>query len=266
MKDIKIAAFDVDGTLFNHITHRIEEDDLMCLNKLREQGMKLAIASGRPPYFVKEKLSQYFTFDYYICLNGTYIMDHAFNELYSEPLSKQDTENLVQDFTHFKQYLQFQFPEKGYLYAGKLPLQNRLMILLGRWGNFEDHRKKKTRHTQSLPLAAVSRVEPSIFKQIKPKYPHLQFDKFFGNGFDIHPKKTSKANAIAHICEHLGCTMEQAIAFGDNYNDISMIEACGIGVAMGNAVDEVKAKANFVTKPCGKNGIYEACKHFEILK
>ncbi len=266
MSDIKVAVFDVDGTLLNHVSRRIEDDDIKCLQALRAQGIKIVVASGRPPYFVKEQLPKYVSFDYYICLNGTYIMDQDFHELYSCPFTKEETTALISDFSHYKQFLQFQFPEKGYMYTGRLSLINRLMIMLGRWGHFSDHRKVQSRHEDSLPLAAVSRIKPVVFKQLEKKYPNLQFDRFFGDGFDIHPKQTSKGNAIAKVCERLDCSMEQVIAFGDNLNDLSMIEACGIGVAMGNAIQEVKDKADYVTAPCGQNGIYKACKTYGILE
>ncbi len=59
--------------------------------------------------------------------------------------------------------------------------------------------------------------------------------------------------------------MSEIMAFGDHYNDIDMLKGVGIGVAMGNAQDEVKAAADFVTKTNEKNGIYEGLKHFGLI-
>ena len=56
----------------------------------------------------------------------------------------------------------------------------------------------------------------------------------------------TKASVLRLLCEQLGVSMGQVIAFGDQGNDREMIEAAGLGVAMGNAVDEVKARANVV--------------------
>ena len=61
---------------------------------------------------------------------------------------------------------------------------------------------------------------------------------------EIMPKGVSKASALKKICKRGGFTMDEIMAFGDAQNDIQMIESVGIGVAMGNAMEEVKAVAN----------------------
>jgi hydroxymethylpyrimidine pyrophosphatase-like HAD family hydrolase len=62
-----------------------------------------------------------------------------------------------------------------------------------------------------------------------------------------------------------GFTREEAIAFGDGGNDITMLAYAGIGVAMGNASDEVKAHSDYVTDSCENDGIYKAFKHFDLI-
>ncbi len=65
----------------------------------------------------------------------------------------------------------------------------------------------------------------------------------------------AKGIALAWLCEHLGADRAESVAFGDNINDLSMIEAAGTGVAMANALPEVKAVANAVADSCDKNGV-----------
>lgn len=72
-----------------------------------------------------------------------------------------------------------------------------------------------------------------------------------------------KARGLRQI--HYGITEQEIIAFGDAENDLDMIEFAGIGVAMGNAKDEVKAVADYVTTDVDENGIWNACKYFGLI-
>ena len=74
-----------------------------------------------------------------------------------------------------------------------------------------------------------------------------------------------KGKALAMAMEKLGIKPEECIAFGDAENDISMLKFAGIGVAMGNASDNVKNQSNYVTLDNDSDGIYYALKHFGII-
>ena len=71
--------------------------------------------------------------------------------------------------------------------------------------------------------------------------------------------KELSANTVAAVLRHYGFSKDEAIAFGDGHNDIEMLENVGMGIAMGNAKDEVKAKADFVCKSVEDDGIYHYC-------
>ena len=64
-----------------------------------------------------------------------------------------------------------------------------------------------------------------------------------------------KPNGLAHTLAHLGLTREQSIAFGDGGNDVAMLSAAGVGVAMGNACEEALHAADYVTAPVDEDGI-----------
>ena len=75
---------------------------------------------------------------------------------------------------------------------------------------------------------------------------------------EIYPKGMNKGRALNIICEKLNIDSSQAIAFGDQELDIPMIEAAGLGVAMGNAIEELKEKADYVTGTNNEAGIAQA--------
>ena len=75
---------------------------------------------------------------------------------------------------------------------------------------------------------------------------------------EIMPKHVSKASALWKICDKLGISMNEVMAFGDAQNDLKMLQQVGIGVAMGNAMDEAKYAATVVTDTNMNNGIGKA--------
>ena len=76
-----------------------------------------------------------------------------------------------------------------------------------------------------------------------------------GYWYKFTRKNVTKENAIMRIAEAYGFGMESIIAFGDDFADIGMLELCGLGVAMGNAIDEVKDRADIVIGSNDEEGI-----------
>lgn len=74
-----------------------------------------------------------------------------------------------------------------------------------------------------------------------------------------------KAYGIKQIVNHIGGNLEDVIVFGDAQNDLSKFCPHWTSVAMGNAIDELKEKADYVTTNVDDNGIYNACKHFNLF-
>lgn len=76
--------------------------------------------------------------------------------------------------------------------------------------------------------------------------------------FEVMSKGTSKGIAVKKFCDILGIDSKEVICIGDNENDISMIKFAGLGIAMGNATDEVKSMADFVTDTNVNDGVAKA--------
>lgn len=82
---------------------------------------------------------------------------------------------------------------------------------------------------------------------------------------DVVAKGCTKAVGIDRIIEHYGIALEETMAFGDGGNDIAMLQHVGVGVAMGNAMDDVKASADYVTTSVDEDGIAVALRHFGLI-
>ena len=84
-------------------------------------------------------------------------------------------------------------------------------------------------------------------------------------GIDIIPKGGGKSAGIQKFLDEHGLDRTQIMAFGDGENDIDMLQFAGIGVAMGNAGEAVKAAADYVTSPVDEDGIENALRHFGLI-
>ena len=103
---------------------------------------------------------------------------------------------------------------------------------------------------------------PAFFKPVREHidqaHPNLVVTSAFITDLEINHKDAQKGIAVAHYAKTLGLSMKQVFGIGDNFNDVSMIRDAGIGVAMGNAPDEVKAIADFVTDTNVNGGVAKA--------
>ena len=113
---------------------------------------------------------------------------------------------------------------------------------------------------QLTPFATVEQEQ-----QLMPRIPDCVSGRWHPEFMDITSRMADKGRGLAAIAQHLGIPIDACAAFGDGGNDISMIRAAGVGVAMGNAGDDVKQAANFVTTHIDDNGIMYAMQHLGII-
>lgn len=262
----RLIAFDIDDTLLNRakrITPRTK-DALLCA---QENGVRLVVASGRLPYGVRpyaEELDVFSHGGFYLGFNGGAIFNSK-NEMISKSFLDSKFINPVYDVL-------LKFDVTVMVHKGDLI--------------FSDKRVNAYTHIESevigLPLNKVDNiaefVDWNIHKFLIAGAPEelLRCEKAllqkFGGEVDIYlsapwflevmPKGVSKGEGLRTICEYAGILPSETIAFGDSFNDLSMIKFAGLGVAMGNAVDELKREADFVTDDCDCDGIAKALEKF----
>jgi hypothetical protein len=102
-------------------------------------------------------------------------------------------------------------------------------------------------------------VEPKAAKQFEGRLSVYRSEEFY---VEMMPLGVDKAYGLSKLLQTLGCTNEQMICCGDGFNDMSMIEYAGLGVAMGNASDTVKAKADYIAPHCDEDGLVDVIKRF----
>ena len=255
---IKAAFFDIDGTLFSHTIHAIPESTKRTVKLLREKGIKVFIATGRSLKETKRVPLGDMKFDGYVTLNGQICLDAEEKILFEAPIKGEDGAYLLDAFVNKKFPLAIVEKERIYI-------------------NYIDDSVIRAQKSVNIPLLPIKEYQGAPIYQfigymnleetekIASKIPNCKITRWFDEGIDIISKDGGKANGIQKILEFYGMTREEIIAFGDSDNDMDMLEFAGIGVAMGNAEESVKAVADYITTDIDEDGIWNACRHLELI-
>lgn len=249
---IKAAFFDVDGTLVSFRTHRVAASTIAAINRMRADGVKIFLATGRHPIWVPELG---FDFDGFVSLNGGYCTTREGETIYKHALPQDD----------FRAMLVYQHEKEPFSCA--CVLDNCIRI------NYIDNKASKVyqqldiqapigRSIDDLADTPVYQLIAFFDKEHEAKImaamPGCIATRWHPDFADVVPQGVSKAVGIEHILNRYGIKREETIAFGDGGNDMTMLRYAGIGVAMGNATDEVKATADHVTDSVDEDGIAKA--------
>lgn len=265
--EIKVAFFDVDGTIVDNHSTREQSSDMElvpaltieAIRLLKENGITPFIATGRSPFMI-EDLLEGLGIDSYICTNGQYAVMN--NEvMYEAPYSEELLDEIVSVAKKHHVPLLW-MPTDHYVLSGE-----NQEVLLEALDNMNlpypviETDLEKPDYKIYQMVAGVTKENEHIFEPIE----EVRIVRWQPNGIDLLPKVGSKATAIEVILKQLGLKPENAIAFGDGLNDIEMLQTVGCGVAMGNAHEELKKHANYVAKPVYEDGIYNACKDLGLI-
>lgn len=265
--EYELLVLDIDGTLTNskkEITPRTKE----VLMRIQKAGKRLVIASGRPTAGILSIADELHLDEYngfILAFNGGRIINYTTGEIVYNRMIP--LELLPEIYRYSKE-----------LGTGILTYTESEIVL----GNEPDRYSELESRICKIPIRQVEDfvkfVDFPINKFLMTGEPELIFKaqsvmrEKFGwvlNIFrsepfylEIVPQSIDKANSLARLLEHLGMKREQMICCGDGFNDRSMIEFAGVGVAMENAQEEVKAVADYITASNDKDGIVEVVEKF----
>ena len=255
---IRAVFFDIDGTLFSHTTNAIPLSALEAVEALRKKGILAIISSGRSYQEIQELPVIQYPFDGYILLNGQMILNEQFEVIAEDAITGKDKEKLIEVFN--EKEIPLLLVEKDRMYL-----------------NFYDERVKKTQSAIATAVPPLGEYEgDDIFLasafltreeriQLMSRFETLKAVSWHQNGIDILPKHSGKMKGILTYLEKTGIEKDEIMAFGDAENDIDMLEYAGIGIAMGNGGEDVKAAADFVTRDIDDDGIAYALQHFGLI-
>lgn len=262
----KIVFVDMDGTLFQTENGIVQDSSLAALKQFRDNGYLVAAATGRPLNQMKSILEEadHFDFDYYVLINGGYILDGNFQLIDSNPIPENEVREIVQMAQDNKLGLMFHFGDASYIYNDFYPVYNFCKYTNALEGLFYDPTQSYHKRHQAYNSLIVTK-SPDVVQQFVAAHPDLRLDlinvKTDGFAYDVFNAQNDKSHGIEAVLKREGIDWKDVVAIGDSTNDIPMLQKAGIGVAMGTASDEVKAAADYVTSSVYSNGVWNAMKH-----
>lgn len=260
--EIKAAAFDVDGTLLPRGYQEILPSTQRALAKLRQDGILLILASGRPFYKLPEQLTTSVEFDYYICCAGACILSSKRDVLLEEKIPADTCNEMIADILAENGVICLHMLKEEHVVAKKETADRYAKYLM-----FEEYVEEFQVKEGQEPNNLTIYIPESDEEAMQKKYTDCTFYRVSDMGlFDVVKKGVSKQSGIEAIEKRISCSPANIIFFGDDHNDRESIQKCGLGIAMGNAVEEVKKEADYVTDNCEQDGIEKALIRYGFLE
>ena len=259
---IKAIFFDIDGTLVSMKTKVYSPSAREALERLRRQGIKLFIATGRSKFEIYgERLLEGLEFDGMLTNNGQDGYDSAGRLLYGNPIHPEDVRAVIDwaEASHTPCWVVT--AHESVLSHMDSRVEAAMEMIHTRPPQLGSPRKA----AQNPVFKVVLFLNRQEMAQAMTCMPHSRATQWFESGFDVIAGDSGKGVAVKSLWEYYGFTREETMAFGDGLNDIEMLQTVGIGVAMGNAEEAVKAAADYVTDDVDEDGLWKALKHFGLL-
>ncbi len=255
---IKIIFFDIDGTILEFGKKEVSPSVKDALWTLHDKGIELFIATGRPPYVIPK--FEDLPFDGALAFNGQYCYNEH-GEIFSNPMAKDDVKTMVSNAK--KMGIPVQLASKSRMGSNffQQELEDYFRVASQHCYVVDDYDELLEEEIYQCMVAVMPHDEEALFHNTK----HVKSTRWTDIAIDVIPDSGSKAVGMSHILKHYGLNQTECMAFGDGGNDREMIEYAHIGVAMGNATEDVKAVSDYVTRHVKEDGVVHALKHFELL-
>lgn len=255
--------FDIDGTIVSFNTHHVPQSAVEAIARAKRNGCLVFISTGRPYVIINNlaELQNKDLIDGYVTMNGAYCFVGN-DVLYKSAIPHEEVLKMAEIAEH-----------NGY--ASIFVTENDMKVC-----NPDEEVKKifyDFLHIDKLPESSFKEaVKGDIYQmtiffkedveaEIAKQLPICEFNRWYPTFVDLTAKGNTKAHGIEVVADYCNIPIENVVAFGDGGNDIPMLEVAGVGVAMGNATDEVKNHADHVTTSVDDNGIANALSHLGII-
>ena len=255
---IKVVFFDIDGTLCTEHTGFVPASTRRAVAELRRRGVRTVIATGRHPIELDGVELDGMHFDGYAAANGQMCLDEHRQLFSGFPIGAEGTEALVRLFDEGTLLLWFFGTDRSYANRDDETLRALSEATTGLLP--EAHPYDGMALYQAVAFVSVE-DEPALAAQL----PGCRLQRWGSKGVDIIAADGGKVEGMKAFLARFGCAPEECMAFGDQHNDLDMLRFAGVGVAMGNAADEVKAAADHVTTSVEEDGIALALAYFGLI-
>ena len=255
MSTPKAIFIDVDGTLLSHSSKQVPRSAADALRYACDKGVLLFIATGRSKMeldLIDDLVGV--PFDGFVTMNGAYCYTGS-EVIFKNPLRPETVAAVVERIGHNP--FPCVFCEESQLYINMFndhvkKLQNSISLPMPPLSD-----PRRALDTEIFQLVAFSAEEETFLRNL----PYTKLTMWMDGGFDVVNSTVNKWEGISHMLYRFGLAPDEVAAIGDGENDIEMLTNAGYSVAMGNADNEVKQCAEFVTGHIDDDGFAEAIEH-----
>lgn len=275
--EIKLIATDMDGTFLDD-DKRIPAENLKALAECADRGIEIVPATGRTLLGIPEEIKNLPGVRYAITANGAAVVDLKENQTVASchmpiemaiqimTMAKESPHDIMYDVyiegvgytsEYFYQNTEKYVPSPGL--AAHVRRTRRIV---------SDHiayAKERGDDADKVNLYFLDMAVREEMRRRLGEIPGILVSSSIPNNLEVNAAGAEKGSALLRLAEHLGMKREETMAFGDGENDLTMIQMAGIGVAMANGEEKVKAAADYVTSTNNEAGVAAAIRRF-ILK
>ena len=265
----KAVFLDMDGTLLR-ADHTVSEATKRTIRHLiEEKGVPVILVSARPlnailPTFREIGIPEHYPL---VSLNGSYIVE-AEQPIFEAMIDLPTTAAVAEQVRPFKATIAYYLQREWYAEVDDswTAHEQKIMDVKVKVGPLPEFMKdwsaRKIGPNKMMVMSAPEAIS-SIQEHLKSVYDsRLNIYPSKPTYLEVMDPRGSKSNAVRFLIDRMKIDASEIIAMGDNYNDREMIRFAGMGVAMGNAPDEIKATADYVTDTNNEDGVRKALERF----
>ena len=264
--DIRLIAFDLDETLLN-AEKTLTARNRSALERAAGKGILIVPTTGRLFKGIPEEIRSFPFLRYAVTINGAAVFDVKTGEdLYRAEIPVEEALEIMSYLDGFPiiydcykdntGWMTRTMWEQAEVFAPNAYYVRSIHTNRAPVPDLKEFLKERGGSVQKIQLFALDpALRTALLKEIPLRFPNLAVSSSVSRNVEINHKDANKGAALTALASRLELDRSQVMAFGDGLNDVSMIRAAGIGVAMQNAVEEVKAAADMITGSCEDSGV-----------
>lgn len=273
MHNIKLIALDLDGTLLDS-EKQLSAENAAALEKAAAQGIEIVPATGRFFRGMPKVIRELPYVNYVISVNGAQVYDVLKDKTVCSSeipweravsvMKRLDGIDVIYDcYQDGWGWMTQSLYDKAEQYAANIHSLDMIRKLRTPVPDLKECLEERAHGVQKIQIFfRDTELRAEMLKALPKEFPDLVVTTSIVNNIEINSREATKGAALKKLAAELGIPLSRTMAFGDDSNDITMLKEAGIGVAMGNAYDDVKQAADYITADCNDGGVAKAIKHF----